>query len=209
MLTDTSSFAQFQSRRDSVTDNGVGLENGSAAAEMVVRNASMETIMDHPTVFARAARKVARQTRRRRKMKRQEVAQVFFQSGLLDMLGYGGPEYRINDCLDEECVNVVMRSFTGRPIAVLSFREPDEDLAASIDELEQVAFEVLGSTMGLAGVTNGSELWLYRMHEGVLLRPGEQFDLAAMTTDCIRALLTFFQHCQVCWPRHLRSPRFW
>ena len=206
MLTGTSSFAQFQSRRDGVADNGMGLEEN--AAEMVVRSASMETVMDHTAAFARAARQVARQTRQR-KLGRQEVAQVFFQSGLLDMLGYGGPEYRIDDCLDEECVNVVMRSFTGRPIAVLSFREPAEDLAASIDELEQVAFEVLGSTMGLAGVTNGSELWLHRMHEGVLLTPGERFDLAAMTTDRIRALLTFFQHCQVCWPRHLRSPRFW
>ena len=73
MLTGTSSFAQFQSRRDGVADNGMGLEEN--AAEMVVRSASMETVMDH-TAFARAARQVARQTRQR-KLGRQEVAQVF------------------------------------------------------------------------------------------------------------------------------------
>lgn len=208
MLTGTSSFAQ--SRRDGPVDSHIGYANGStAAAGMVVRSASMETVMNRPNAFIRAARQIVGETNGQHGMGGKDVGRAFFESGLLDMLGYGEPEYRVDGCLDEDCTEIVIRSFTGRPIAVLVFREPGADLASTAVELEQVGRSAIGYSRGLAGITNGGELWLFRMHEGTMRQPAERFDLATLSTERIRALLNFFQHCQVCWRRHLRSPQLW
>lgn len=176
--------------------------------DMVLRSAAMEGVLKQQRAFRRAARQIAVYTRHHRGLNREDVSRLFFDKGFFKLL-YGGRDVRAEETDRLEGELLVIRSFTGRPMILFQFERPRADLRDKLDGLERDAQIILGRSLGLTVITDGSVLWLFRMVDGRMRRPETCFRLADMSPDHTRAFVNFFQHCQVNWNRQLRSPRLW
>jgi len=117
-----------------------------------------------------------------------ELVTLFFQEGFFSVLGYGrvGEDIRLEQRTLRGRVDVTLRAFAARPVAVLEFKAPGVSLAAFIDQLSSYTAEVFPET-GI--LTNGTELWLFRCQNGLLLQPPiEQMTLSDLTTSQARGL---------------------
>lgn len=211
MLTNTGALTGQPSSIDAVAGKRQ-VETSERPVELVVRSARMENVMQQQKAFKRAASRIASRTTsgvEAREIGRCTVGRLFFETGFLDLLGYGPGAGRTEAYLDEDNAEVRVLSFTGRPIALIEFCSPDEDLDGCTAELAEHARDVIGRADGLAGVSNGRELRLYRMRDGNMRQTPEVFDLAQLSSEQIRALVNYFQHSQVDWSRQLRSPQLW
>ena len=117
-----------------------------------------------------------------------ELVTLFFQEGFFSVLGYGrvGEDIRLEQRTLRGRMDVTLRAFAARPVAVVEFKAPGIPLAGFIDQLSAYTAEVFPE----AGIlTNGTELWLFRCENGLLLQPAiEQMTLADLTTSQARGL---------------------
>lgn len=211
MLTNTGAFTDRPNNVDRVA-GGAQVETSDRPAELVMISARLEHVMQHQQAFRRAASRIAAHATSGvevHRMDRRAVGELFFETGFFDLLGYGPGAGRTEAHLDEEDAEVRILSFTGRSIALLEFRAPGEDLDTCTAELAEHARCVVGRAGGLAGVSNGRELRLYRMRDGNMRPTPAVFDLAHLSPEQIRALVNYFQHAQVDWSRQMRSPQLW
>lgn len=137
-----------------------------------------------------------------------ELVDLFVESGFFSTMGYGSmdTDVRCSSRVVSGQVDVILRSFTGRPIALLEFLPSDVDLAECRDQLEEGTRDVLGRLPSVAALTNGSELWLFQTEGGYLQEPSQKFNLAELQPDEAEFLHTRFQRGRTDWQRHLRSP---
>lgn len=168
----------------------------------------MEGVMEQPGDFSRAARQIAAYTREHHRMTAEEVGRLFFDEGFFGLL-YGGSDFLPRTADHPNSELLVIRSFTGRPVILFQFERPGTNLRSRLGELELTARATLGRALGLSVITNGRELWVFRMRDGRMWQQGTRFLLGGMSPEQTRAFVNFFQHCQVNWNRQLRSPRFW
>ena len=177
--------------------------------ELVVRSATLEGVMQSQSAFCNVARRVATLSKGRDDLDQWGVEELFFKTGLFNMLGFSEPGVTLNRCQDAEHAHLCVRSFTGRPMAIVEFERPGEDLGWHTDRLARDARDLLGAAPGLAILTDGRELWVFRVRHGRMDDEPAVFKLAEMSEQSTRALLNYFQHCQVRWPRQLRAPCLW
>jgi hypothetical protein len=112
-----------------------------------------------------------------------ELVTLFFQERFFSVLGYGrvGEDIRLEQRILRGRVDVTLRAFAARPVAVMEFKAPGIPLAGFIDQLSSYTAEVFPE-VGI--LTNGTELWLFRCENGLLLqRPVERMVLANLTTS--------------------------
>jgi hypothetical protein len=117
-----------------------------------------------------------------------ELVTLFFQEGFVSVLGYGrvGEDIRLEQRTLRGRVDVTLRAFAARPVAVLEFKAPGIPLAGFIEQLSSYTAEVFPE-IGI--LTNGTDLWLFRCQNGLLLQsPIEQMTLADLTTSQARGL---------------------
>jgi len=117
-----------------------------------------------------------------------ELVTLFFQEGFFSVLGYGrvGEDIRLEQRTLKGRVDVTLRAFAARPVAVLEFKAPNVSLAGFIDQLSSYTAEVFPE-VGI--LTNGTDLWLFRCENGVLLQPPiEEMMLADLSITQARRL---------------------
>ena len=110
-----------------------------------------------------------------------ELVTLFFQEGFFSVLGYGrvGEDIRLEQRTLRGRVDVTVRAFAARPVAVLEFKAPGIPLAGFIEQLSGYTAEVFPE-VGI--LTNGTDIWLFRCQNGLLLQsPIEQMTLADLT----------------------------
>jgi len=85
-----------------------------------------------------------------------ELVTLFFQQGFFSALGYGavGEDIRLEQRITRGWADVILRSFTGRPIALLEFKRPRTNLADHLSQLQEYA---LGLLPTVAVLTNGND----------------------------------------------------
>ena len=112
-----------------------------------------------------------------------ELVTLFFQEGFFSVLGYGrvGEDIRLEQRTLRGRVDVTLRAFAARPVAVLEFKAPGIPLAGFVEQLSSYTAEVFPE-IGI--LTNGTDLWLFRCQNGLLLQsPIELMTLADLTTS--------------------------
>ncbi len=112
-----------------------------------------------------------------------ELVTLFFQEGFFSVLSYGqvGEDTRLEQRTLRGQVYVTLRDFAARPVAVLEFKAPGIPLAGFVEQLSSYTAEVFPE-IGI--LTNGTDLWLFRCQNGLLLQsPIEQMTLADLTTS--------------------------
>jgi len=117
-----------------------------------------------------------------------ELVTLFFQEGFFTVLGYGrvGEDIRLEQRILRGRVDVTLRAFAARPIAVLEFKAPSVPLAGFINQLSSYTAEIYPE-VGI--LTNGTDLWLFRCENGLLLQPPiEQMTLADLTISQAKGL---------------------
>jgi hypothetical protein len=139
-----------------------------------------ESSEEHSTNIRAAARAVS-ETVEGRFLDEREVVTLFFQRGFFAALGYGsvGDDIRLEQRLARGRADVILRSFTGRGVALIEFKNPRiDDLNAHQSQLADYAHELLPR---FGALTNGRELWVYRVVDGTLQSPPDRYDLHTLT----------------------------
>ncbi len=117
-----------------------------------------------------------------------ELVTLFFQEGFFSVLGYGrvGEDIRLEQRVHRGRLDVTLRAFAARPVAVLEFKAPGIPLSSFVEQLSGYVAEVFPE-VGI--LTNGTELWLYHCQNGLLLQaPIEQMTLADLTSSQAKQL---------------------
>ena len=111
-----------------------------------------------------------------------ELVTLFFQEGFFSVLGYGrvGEDIRLEQRTLKGRIDVTLRAFAARPVAVIEFKAPGVSLAGFIEQLSGYTAEVFPE-VGI--LTNGIDLWLFKCHGGLLSQTAvEQMTLGNLTT---------------------------
>lgn len=95
------------------------------------------------------------------------VAFAMKPNGLLQALGYDSPGEDV--LLERQEADVVLRAFTGRPLAVIEFKRPQRQVTEGLRQLEERYVERLLPDVG--ALCNGHELWIYRRGTHGLIHP--------------------------------------
>lgn len=106
----------------------------------------------------------------------------FFEVGFFSALGCGrvGEDIRLEQITAHGRVDVLLRTFTSRPICLIEFKNPRKGLAVHFPQLCDHIADVLPD---YAALTNGREFWLYRRQSLTLIEPPRIFNFARITGD--------------------------
>ncbi len=157
---------------------------------METRHEEMRDVFEAAQAVAAAARGA--------RLDERELVTLFFQHGFFAALGYQGigEDIRLEARLRRGRADVILRSFTGRPIALIEYKRPGVDLDRHVEQLRAYARDLIPT---FALLTNGGDLWLYRVRDGALEEPPRRFSLDSLTADEARFLFDVLHRREVDW----------
>lgn len=159
--------------------------------------------------FRRAAEEMAASTQRGEDLAADDLVDLLDHTGFLSTLGYGpvGRDRRLEKQTGPGDTELLIRSFTGGVVALVTLQTPGGDLDQTAARFKQHVHQVLGRVEATAILMNGSSLRLFNAEDGYLREPAHEFDLAKLDDEQATFLYSHLRDRRVNWGRQLRHPR--
>jgi hypothetical protein len=154
-----------------------------------------------------AGRRIAEGTRQASLSNARELADLFTRSGFFQAFAYDSPDIdgRLEQRTAQGHADILLRSFTGRLVALLQVEPPGTQIAETFQELADHAQGLLGRLPDTLALTNGTELWVCPSVGGHLQKTHLEFNLSELNEGQAQILYRFLNRAPVDWGRDVRG----
>jgi len=155
-----------------------------------------------------AGRRIAEGTRQASPSNAREVVDLFAQAGFFQAFAYDPPDTdgRLEQRTARGHADILLRSFTGRLVALLQIEPSGTRIAEAFQELANHAQGMLGRLPDTLALTNGTELWVCPTVGGHLQKTHWEFNLSELDEEQAQVLYRSLNRTPVDWGRHVRGP---